>query len=99
MVTPNLTTASVAEREGVKRRCEMARATKVPADYEIQLTLSRDEAEALRDVVGKVAGCSMNSPRKHTSAIFDALGLAGVPVRSFRCEGSRNGIMYAEYEK
>lgn len=37
------------------------------------LTLSTDEARALRSVVGYVSGDSDNTPRKYTDAIYNAL--------------------------
>ena len=41
------------------------------------LTLNKDEAQALRAVVGFVSGSAFNTPRKHTDAVWSALGGVG----------------------
>ncbi|MEU9404758.1 hypothetical protein AB0E08_03445 [Streptomyces sp. NPDC048281] len=48
---------------------------KVPA---VTLTLSHEEAEVLLALVGNLTGDSVNSPRKHTDAVYYALSGAGV---------------------
>lgn len=50
----------------------MARAEIIPADYTLHLTLSRDEAEALRALVANSAGI------RQFAAIYLALVDAGV---------------------
>lgn len=44
----------------------------------VHLTLSIHEAEALRAVLDSIAGSTVDSPRKHTDAVANALGKAGV---------------------
>jgi hypothetical protein len=51
----------------------MATAKKVPTDYEVQLTLSRVEAEFLRTVLGHVGGCPLKSARRYSDSILKAL--------------------------
>lgn len=41
------------------------------------LTLNKDEAQALRAIVGYVSGSAFNTPRKHTDSIWSALQPAG----------------------
>ncbi|MEU3278177.1 hypothetical protein [Streptomyces antibioticus] len=58
----------------------MAKAEKIEKkiiEKTITLTLSQEEAEALLAVVGRVTG-SNDSPRKHTGAVYSALGNAGI---------------------
>lgn len=54
----------------------MAKATKVPGDYEITLTLSRDEAETLILTMGRTVGGNQRGKRAY--AIYRALDDAGV---------------------
>lgn len=58
---------------------EAIRTEKVVRVDTVTLTLSIDEAEALRAVVGSVWGDENDSPRKHIDAIWNALRDAGVP--------------------
>jgi hypothetical protein len=48
-----------------------------PPPDKIQLTLSLPEANTLKALTGSVIG-GMDTPRKHTDAIYDALHQAGV---------------------
>jgi hypothetical protein len=50
----------------------MAKAEKVPADFEVKLTLTREEAEALKTGFCSRIGGPLNSRRRH----FDAINLA-----------------------
>jgi hypothetical protein len=56
---------------------EMAKATKVPADYEVTLTLSRAEAESLKALTGNMSAApeGINGP---LPVIYNALNAAGV---------------------
>lgn len=52
--------------------------TEVAVNNGANLTLSKDEAETLLVVLGKVGGDPWESRRKHASAILEALRSAGV---------------------
>ena len=54
----------------------MAKATLIPAEPEVQLTLSKDEAQTLVDVIS-LAGGSSTTRRKYADNIMDALGEVG----------------------
>ena len=55
----------------------MAKATLVPAESEVQLTLSKAEAQTLVDVIGLAGGCPSTTRRKYADNIMDALGKVG----------------------
>ena len=55
----------------------MAKATLVPAEPEVQLTLSKAEAQTLVDVIGLAGGCPSTTRRKYADNIMDALGKVG----------------------
>lgn len=50
----------------------------IPAQYEVVLTLTLEEAKTLRALTGGVGGSKDNSPRKHTDAIWGALCSQGI---------------------
>lgn len=49
-----------------------------PAIKSVTLELSKDEAETLRLILGKIGGCPDTTRRGHTGAISEALEAAGV---------------------
>ena len=51
----------------------MAKARKVPADFEVELSLTREEALALRAVCMRIGGHSATTRRKHFDAIAKVL--------------------------
>jgi hypothetical protein len=48
----------------------------------VVLTLSLEEAQVIRDILGTVIGCPTTSRRKLTTQIYEVLGYAGIPFRS-----------------
>lgn len=74
----------------------MAKAKKVKAEYELQLTLSRAEAETLLFVCGRIGGCSMDSPRKHTDELFRALKDAGVAIEDLQTSATDRAIYFKQ---
>ena len=73
----------------------MAKAEK-KEQIEIQITLSKEEAEVLRDVLCSIGGSPRYSPRKHTDSINQALRSAGVDNLEFEKEDN-DCIYYADY--
>jgi hypothetical protein len=55
----------------------MAKATLIPAEPEVQLTLSKAEAQTLVDVMSLAGGCPSTTRRKYADNIMDALGKVG----------------------
>lgn len=55
----------------------MAKAKKVPADFQVELTLTREEAEALRAVCSRIGGPPA-SRRRHFDAIAKELYPLGI---------------------
>lgn len=53
----------------------------------VTLTLSVDEASALRDILGRVGGVPTETRRGLTTAVYDALNAAGVPRGPRDAEG------------
>lgn len=55
----------------------------------VNLTLSQDEAETLRLILGHVGGSTHDTPRKHTDAVMEALKAAGIrtPATKYNLEG------------
>lgn len=45
-----------------------------PEEPFLTLSLSKDEAETLRAILGKVGGCPENSPRKYMERVWSELG-------------------------
>lgn len=68
----------------------MAKVTKTQTVTIYNLELSQEEAEALRATVGHITGSLSNSRRKHTSAIYRALGDAGVNYKDEDLSGNLN---------
>lgn len=50
--------------------------------YVVEMT--QDEAQAVRDVLGDLMGCITDSRRRFTDLVYDALGEAGIPIRTKR---------------
>lgn len=74
----------------------MAKATKVPQDYEVTLTLSRKEAETLRFILSRIGGHPLRTPRGFISAIADAMDEAGVMNIDLRVLCGAERIHFAE---
>ena len=55
----------------------MAKATLIPAEPEVQLTLSKAEAQTLVDVISLAGGSPSTTRRKYANNIMDALGKVG----------------------
>jgi hypothetical protein len=55
----------------------MAKATLIPAEPEVQLTLSKAEAQTLVDVMSLAGGSPSTTRRKYANNIMDALGKVG----------------------
>ena len=55
----------------------MAKATLIPAEPEVQLTLSNAEAQTLVDVMSLALGSPSTTRRKYANNIMDALGKVG----------------------
>lgn len=70
----------------------MAKATKVPADYEVALTLNKREAEVLFFLLRNVGG---DGARDQTNAIMEALRCAGVERVNFRTHEKLNAFYFA----
>lgn len=62
----------------------------------VVLELTKDEAQTLLDIVGHcVLGCSENSRRKHTDAVYAALRAIGMNcANGADIDRSRGGIIY-----
>lgn len=75
----------------------MATATLKEAEVVVTLTLSAPEARALHALVGNVTGSSERSPRKHTDAIWSALGAAGIV--SYTERQLLNGSTFKDYRE
>jgi len=75
----------------------MAKATVKQAEVVVTLTLTSLEARALHALVGSVTGSSERSPRKHTDAIWAALGEAGVESRAERRLFGDGYITFKDY--
>ena len=55
----------------------MAKATLIPEEPEVQLTLSKAEAQTLVDVISLAGGSPSTTRRKYANNIMDALGKVG----------------------
>jgi hypothetical protein len=55
----------------------MAKATLIPAEPEVQLTLSKDEAQTLVDVISLAGGNPSTTRRKYAQNIMDAMRKVG----------------------
>lgn len=71
----------------------MAKATKVPSDYELTLTLSKAEAEVLRFVMGNIGGSG--PARDLCISILRALKDASVNRPELRTEPKLDAIYFA----
>lgn len=75
----------------------MAKAKKLtPEKPDVQLTLSWREAEVLRHLVRRVAGCTRTSARHHADSIGEALNAAGVPAVPIKTSASVCTIFYED---
>jgi hypothetical protein len=72
----------------------MAKAEKIPADFEVKLTLTREEAETLRAVCHRIAGDPQLSRRKHMDSINSALRNAGIESDTTDISRQREGIYF-----
>jgi hypothetical protein len=65
----------------------MATAKKVPAEgFDVQLTLTKREAEILKRVMGRING-SFDGPRRATSDIYNLLSDIGIADVVVQIEG------------
>lgn len=75
----------------------MATAALKKAEVEVTLTLTGAEARALRALTGTVAGSTDNSPRKHTTAIWHALGNVGIESYTESRLLDKMTVMFKDY--
>ncbi|MGW0087833.1 hypothetical protein ACWDWS_02260 [Streptomyces sp. NPDC003328] len=67
---------------------------KTTVERTVTLTLNVEEAQAVLGVLAKVSGSSIDSPRKHTDAVYSALVAAGVVSIFSRHISSDSGIRF-----
>lgn len=77
----------------------MATATMKKAEYQLVMTLNRDEAETLHSLTRLVGGSEDGSPRTHIQSIMRALRDAGVDAVDLPVENGHSSIYFQDYPK
>jgi hypothetical protein len=77
----------------------MAKATKViiPATVKVTLELSKEEAETLLAILGRVGGSPYHSRRQYAGAIYDALlTLSGLKYEPLKVSDMQSSLYFLD---